>query len=180
MLRARAASGTIVNVSSVNGKVAQPLAGFYAATKHALEAMSEALYFEVGHFGIRTIIIEPGYFMTSISDVRTGSNYGVDGAWPYDELRARRSWPRSRRMANRLGRAHRTGARGGGRGHHRRRHRSRPEDAKWRGARWAPTPRWCSAPWARPARRRRLREARMRDLLNARLVTHDASQSSVE
>ena len=49
-MRARR-GGTIVNVSSINGRVAQPLAGFYAATKFALEAMSEALHFEAGHFG---------------------------------------------------------------------------------------------------------------------------------
>jgi NAD(P)-dependent dehydrogenase (short-subunit alcohol dehydrogenase family) len=78
-------SGMVINVSSVNGKVAPPLSGFYCATKHALEALSEALYYEVGHFGIRTVIIEPGFFKTSISDARL--DYGVDGP-PYDELRA--------------------------------------------------------------------------------------------
>ena len=83
-MRARR-SGVVVNLSSVNGKVAQPLAGFYAASKHALEALSEALYFEVGHFGVRTVVIEPGYFRTSLSDNRR--EYAVDGP-PYDELRA--------------------------------------------------------------------------------------------
>ena len=67
-MRARQ-SGLVINVSSVNGKVAPPLSGFYCATKHALEALSEALYYEVGHFGIRTVIIEPGFFKTGISDV---------------------------------------------------------------------------------------------------------------
>jgi NADP-dependent 3-hydroxy acid dehydrogenase YdfG len=83
-MRARG-SGVVVNISSVNGKVAQPLAGFYAATKHALEAMSEALYFEIGHFGVRVVIIEPGFFRTSLGDNRR--EHGVDGP-PYDELRA--------------------------------------------------------------------------------------------
>jgi NAD(P)-dependent dehydrogenase (short-subunit alcohol dehydrogenase family) len=81
-MRARR-SGTIVNVSSVSGKVAAPLSGCYAASKFALEAISEALYFEVGHFGIRTVIIEPGYFRTNISE--SGTGYGIDGP-PYDEL----------------------------------------------------------------------------------------------
>jgi NAD(P)-dependent dehydrogenase (short-subunit alcohol dehydrogenase family) len=81
-MRARGA-GTIVNVSSVNGKVSSPLSGFYAATKYALEGLSEALHIEAGHFGIRTIIIEPGFFETSIGD--SGVNYGVDKE-PYDEL----------------------------------------------------------------------------------------------
>jgi NAD(P)-dependent dehydrogenase (short-subunit alcohol dehydrogenase family) len=81
-MRARG-SGTIVNVSSVSGKVAAPLSGFYAASKFALEAVSEAMYFEMGHFGIRTVLIEPGYFKTNISD--SGIRYGVDDA-PYKEL----------------------------------------------------------------------------------------------
>ena len=76
-------SGTIVNVSSVSGKVASPLSGAYAASKFALEAISEAMYFEMGHFGIRTVIIEPGYFQTSISE--SGVRYGVEGP-PYREL----------------------------------------------------------------------------------------------
>ncbi|HVC70449.1 MAG TPA: SDR family oxidoreductase [Acidimicrobiales bacterium] len=81
-MRARG-SGTIVNVSSVSGKVASPLSGAYAASKFALEAISEAMYFEMGHFGIRTVIIEPGYFQTSISE--SGVRYGVEGP-PYREL----------------------------------------------------------------------------------------------
>jgi NAD(P)-dependent dehydrogenase (short-subunit alcohol dehydrogenase family) len=54
-------SGVLVNVSSVQGKIGTPLEGAYAASKHALEALSESLHFELGHFGIRVVIIEPGY-----------------------------------------------------------------------------------------------------------------------
>ncbi len=54
-------SGIVVNVSSVAGKVAQPLDGYYSATKHALEAISEALYVELSHFGVRVVIVEPGF-----------------------------------------------------------------------------------------------------------------------
>ena len=57
----RRGSGVIVNVSSVQGQVATPLEGPYAATKYALEAISETLHYELGHFGIRTVIIQPGY-----------------------------------------------------------------------------------------------------------------------
>jgi NAD(P)-dependent dehydrogenase (short-subunit alcohol dehydrogenase family) len=49
------------HVSSVQGKVGTPLEGPYAASKHALEALSETLHFELGHFGIRVVIVEPGY-----------------------------------------------------------------------------------------------------------------------
>lgn len=54
-------SGVLVNISSVQGKIGTPLEGAYAASKHALEALSESLHFELGHFGIRIVIIEPGY-----------------------------------------------------------------------------------------------------------------------
>src|SRR3954467_11412689 len=54
-------SGVIVNVSSVQGRVATPLEGAYAASKYALEALSETLHYELGHFGIRVVIVEPGY-----------------------------------------------------------------------------------------------------------------------
>jgi NAD(P)-dependent dehydrogenase (short-subunit alcohol dehydrogenase family) len=54
-------SGVIVNVSSVQGRVATPLEGAYAASKYALEALSETLHYELAHFGIRVVIVEPGY-----------------------------------------------------------------------------------------------------------------------
>jgi len=54
-------SGVLVNISSVEGKIGTPLNGPYAASKHALEALSESLYLELAHFGIRVVIIEPGY-----------------------------------------------------------------------------------------------------------------------
>ena len=81
-MRARGA-GTIVNVSSVSGRVSAPLSGFYAASKFALEAMSEALHIEAGHFGIRTIVIEPG--------ILQDQHLGVPSRLrrrraPYDEL----------------------------------------------------------------------------------------------
>jgi NAD(P)-dependent dehydrogenase (short-subunit alcohol dehydrogenase family) len=53
-------SGTIVNVSSVAGVIGEPFNGIYAASKHALEAASEALHFECHPFGVRVVIVEPG------------------------------------------------------------------------------------------------------------------------
>ena len=78
-------SGVIVNVSSVAGRVSQPLGGYYAASKHALEGISEAAHYELGHFGIRIHLVEPGFFETSFSD--NANRYGVEGP-PYDELDA--------------------------------------------------------------------------------------------
>ncbi len=54
-------SGVLVNISSIQGKIGTPLEGAYAASKHTLEAMSESMHVEFGHFGIRVVIIEPGY-----------------------------------------------------------------------------------------------------------------------
>ena len=54
-------SGVFVHVSSVQGRVATPLEGAYAASKYALEALSETMHYELAHFGIRVVIIEPGY-----------------------------------------------------------------------------------------------------------------------
>ncbi len=56
--------GTIVNLSSIGGIVAAPYAGYYSATKHAVEAISEAMHYEVKPFGVRVVLIEPGAFPT--------------------------------------------------------------------------------------------------------------------
>lgn len=61
-------SGTIVNVSSLAGLVARPFGGAYAASKHALEALSEALALELRAFGVRVAVVEPGQFETRIGD----------------------------------------------------------------------------------------------------------------
>jgi len=61
-------AGTIVNVSSIAGLVSRPYGGFYAASKHALEAISEALHYEVAPFGIRVALIEPGQYATRLLD----------------------------------------------------------------------------------------------------------------
>ena len=53
-------SGVIVNVSSVSGRVSAPLEAAYSASKFALEAFTESLHLEVRHFGIRSVLIEPG------------------------------------------------------------------------------------------------------------------------
>jgi NADP-dependent 3-hydroxy acid dehydrogenase YdfG len=76
-------SGVVVNVSSIAGRVSSPLGGFYSATKYALEAISEALHYEVGHFGVRVAIVEPGGFDTSFGDNR--KTFALDEP-PYDEL----------------------------------------------------------------------------------------------
>jgi NAD(P)-dependent dehydrogenase (short-subunit alcohol dehydrogenase family) len=64
-MRARG-DGRIVNVSSVAGRVSAPLVGWYCASKHALEALSDAMRIEVAPFGVKVILIEPGGMDTAI------------------------------------------------------------------------------------------------------------------
>jgi NAD(P)-dependent dehydrogenase (short-subunit alcohol dehydrogenase family) len=58
--------GAIVNVGSVAGRVGTPYGGMYAATKHAVEALTEAMHFELAHRGIRVSVVEPGQFATQL------------------------------------------------------------------------------------------------------------------
>ncbi len=86
-LRERGA-GTIINVSSVAGLLVAPFAGAYSASKHAVEALSEALWFELRPFGVRVVLIEPGAFTTRFGDnVITEPAYGDDS--PYRPVAAR-------------------------------------------------------------------------------------------
>jgi NAD(P)-dependent dehydrogenase (short-subunit alcohol dehydrogenase family) len=61
-------SGTVVNISSVGGKVALPTYGAYAGSKFALEAVSDALRREVSAAGIKVVVIEPGAVQTEIAE----------------------------------------------------------------------------------------------------------------
>ena len=64
----RASRGRVINMSSLSGRFAFPFVGVYAATKHALEAASEALRRELIHTGVDVILIEPGSIQTPIWD----------------------------------------------------------------------------------------------------------------
>ncbi len=57
-------SGAVVNVSSMGGFIGNPGSAYYAATKFAVEGLSEALSKEVAPFGIKVLIVEPGPFRT--------------------------------------------------------------------------------------------------------------------
>lgn len=59
-------SGRIVNISSVLGFLPAPYMGLYAASKHAVEGLSETLDHEVRNFGIRVVLVEPHYTKTSL------------------------------------------------------------------------------------------------------------------
>src|SRR3990170_2774178 len=65
--------GKIVNVSSMGGKMTFPGGGIYHATKHAVEAISDALRFEVKGFGVEVVVIEPGLIKTNFAETSVGS-----------------------------------------------------------------------------------------------------------
>ena len=75
--------GRIVNVSSMGGKLTFPGGGYYHATKHAVEALSDALRFEVEGFGVKVSVIEPGLIRTGFADTALGSMDDLNGENPY-------------------------------------------------------------------------------------------------
>jgi NAD(P)-dependent dehydrogenase (short-subunit alcohol dehydrogenase family) len=84
-MRARG-EGRIVNVSSIYGRTTTPLSGWYQASKHALEALSDALRMEVASSGVKVVLVEPGGFKTGIweeftRDVETHAGSRFDNAY---------------------------------------------------------------------------------------------------
>jgi short-subunit dehydrogenase len=78
-------AGTIINVTSMVGKIYSPLSAWYIATKHALEGWSDCLRVELSPFDIKVVIVEPGITKTGFGEVATppfsarsaGSNYAL-------------------------------------------------------------------------------------------------------
>lgn len=67
-------AGTIVNVSSLVGRVGLPLSSAYVATKFALEGLTESVRYELSQFGINVILIEPGVIKTNfIENLKTST-----------------------------------------------------------------------------------------------------------
>jgi short-subunit dehydrogenase len=83
-----AGSGRIVNMSSMGGKLVFPGGGIYHATKHSVEALSDALRFEVREFGVHVVIIEPGLIVTDFGETAAGSLADVEEHGPYAEFNA--------------------------------------------------------------------------------------------
>jgi NAD(P)-dependent dehydrogenase (short-subunit alcohol dehydrogenase family) len=69
----REGRGRIVNVSSMGGKLTFPGGGIYHATKYAVEAISDALRFEVRGFGVHVSVIEPGLIKTNFAETAVDS-----------------------------------------------------------------------------------------------------------
>ncbi|MCW3057177.1 MAG: short-chain dehydrogenase/reductase, partial [Solirubrobacterales bacterium] len=71
--------GKIVNLGSMGGRLSFPGGGHYHATKHALEALSDAMRFELRGFGIDVILLEPGLITTEFGEAATASISDVTG-----------------------------------------------------------------------------------------------------
>ncbi len=79
--------GRIVNVSSMGGKLTFPGGGVYHASKHALEALSDALRYEVRSFGVDVVVIEPGLVKTRFGETSVGALHTVSSdASPYRDF----------------------------------------------------------------------------------------------
>jgi NAD(P)-dependent dehydrogenase (short-subunit alcohol dehydrogenase family) len=86
-MRARR-SGTIINLSSMAGRMATPRGGFYQASKWAVEAISESQYLELSSFGVRVIVVEPGSYQTDFGPRSSRRSAGEDDPKsPYASLR---------------------------------------------------------------------------------------------
>ncbi len=81
--------GRIVNVSSMGANFTFPGGGVYHATKYAVEAISDALRFEVKGFGVDVVIIQPGLIRTSFGEVAATAVGQAEGAGPYTSFNAR-------------------------------------------------------------------------------------------
>ncbi|MBO0769350.1 MAG: SDR family NAD(P)-dependent oxidoreductase [Solirubrobacterales bacterium] len=78
-------SGTILNVTSIGGKLTTPFGGWYHASKFAVEGLSDALRSEVAPFGVNVVVIEPGGIKTEWSGIASTNLEAVSGSGPYAE-----------------------------------------------------------------------------------------------
>ncbi len=79
-------SGRIINVTSMGGKMYSVLGAWYHATKHALEGWSDCLRLEVGGFGIKVVIVEPGVIETGFGDAASETIVKRSDSGPYGHL----------------------------------------------------------------------------------------------
>ncbi|QFT13048.1 oxidoreductase [Vibrio sp. THAF190c] len=87
-----AKSGTIINTSSIGGKIYAPMGAWYHASKHAIEGFSDCLRLELEPKGINVVVLEPGAIKTEFPEVMSKQVLGNSGHGPYQDL--------AKRMAN--------------------------------------------------------------------------------
>jgi len=79
----KAGAGRIINISSMGGKLVIAGGGWYHATKHAVEALSDAMRFEVAPFGVDVVIVEPGAIKTEFGETAVSAMEKNDDTGPY-------------------------------------------------------------------------------------------------
>ncbi|CAM3919641.1 oxidoreductase [Smaragdicoccus niigatensis] len=84
----KAGRGRIINLGSMGGRLTFPGGGIYHSTKYAVEAISDAMRFEVQGFGIQVVLIEPGLITTEFAGTAVGSVDGLNDG-PYAEFNAK-------------------------------------------------------------------------------------------
>lgn len=79
----KAGSGTIINTSSMGGKMYTPMGAWYHASKHALEGWSDCLRLELKPFNINVVVLEPGIIVTEFGHVMLGNiqTHSAQGAY---------------------------------------------------------------------------------------------------
>jgi NAD(P)-dependent dehydrogenase (short-subunit alcohol dehydrogenase family) len=80
--------GRIVNISSIGGKIYEPLGGWYHATKFAVEGLSDSMRVELAPFGIDVVVVEPGAIKTEWGGIAADSALSVSGTTAYGEQAA--------------------------------------------------------------------------------------------
>ena len=86
-MRARG-RGRIVNVGSIGGRMTFPGGGAYHATKHAVEALSDAMRFETAGFGVQVVLIQPGLIRSRFAETATAPMASLAGEGPYATFNA--------------------------------------------------------------------------------------------
>ena len=79
-------SGRIINISSGAGKIGYPGGSAYVSSKFALEGLSESMAFEVEQFGIKTVLVEPGFIRTNFADNIVTAKKAQDPNSPYSQM----------------------------------------------------------------------------------------------
>lgn len=77
--------GRIVNISSIGGKIYEPLGGWYHATKFAVEGLSDCLRIELKGFGIRVVLVEPGPILTEWNALARESMLAASAGTAYED-----------------------------------------------------------------------------------------------
>lgn len=82
----KALAGTIINTSSMGGKMYTPMGAWYHASKHAVEGFSDCMRLELSEFNIRVVVLEPGIIITEWSDIMLDNITKFSGKGAYATL----------------------------------------------------------------------------------------------